>query len=136
MWIADSFWRSATAKRRGTIAPTYPRWSPRAHRHTPVGYVLADAEFDSEHNHGFCRQQLKADSVIPAKRGKKTWKIHGVRAQMRANFPRAKYARRSLIETVFSVAKRKLSCRAPGRTLAMQVRQVLLLGVIYNLYRL
>ncbi|MGC1294536.1 MAG: hypothetical protein WA869_05800, partial [Alloacidobacterium sp.] len=79
---------------------------------------------------------LKADSVIPAKRGKKTWKIHGVRAQMRANFPRAKYARRSLIETAFSVAKRKLSCPAPGRTLAMQVRQALLLGVTYNLYRL
>lgn len=55
---------------------------------------------------------------------------------MRADFPRATYARRSLIETVFSVSKRKLSCRAPGKTLAMQVREALLLGVTYNLYRL
>lgn len=55
---------------------------------------------------------------------------------MRADFPREKYARRSLIETVFSVTKRKLSCRAPGRTVFTQVRQALLLGVTYNLYRL
>jgi len=82
----------------------------------PVGCVLADAEFDSERNHTFCREQLKADSIIPAKRGKNTWKIHGVRAQMRADFPRAKYARRSLIETVFSVAKRKASTGRNPRT--------------------
>lgn len=108
----------------------------QAHAHTPIGCVLADAEFDSERNHTFVRQQLHALSVIPAKRGKKTWRIHGVRAQMRADFPRKKYCRRSLIETVFSVAKRKLSCRAPGRCLFTQRRQALLLGLTYNLYRL
>jgi hypothetical protein len=54
---------------------------------------------------------------------------------MRNHFPREKYARRSLIETVFSVAKRKLSCRAPGRCLLTQRRQALLLGLTYNLYR-
>ena len=47
-----------------------------------------------------------------------------------------KYCRRSLIETVFSVAKRKLSCRAPGRSLLTQRRQALLLGLTYNLNRL
>lgn len=107
-----------------------------AHAHTPIGCVLADAEFDSERNHTFIRQQLHARSIIPAKRGKKTWTIHGVRAQMRAAFPRKQYGRRSLIETVFSVAKRKLSCRAPGRCLPTQRRQALLLGLTYNLYRL
>jgi len=108
----------------------------QAHAHTPIGCVLADAEFDSERNHTFVRQQLHALSIIPAKRGKKTWRIHGVRAQMRADFPRQKYCRRALIETVFSVAKRKLSCRAPGRCLLTQRRQALLLGLTYNLYRL
>ena len=98
--------------------------------------MLADAEFDSERNHTFVRRQLHALSVIPAKRGKKTWCIHGVRAEMRNHFPRQKYSRRALIETVFSVAKRKLSCRAPGRCLLTQRRQALLLGLTYNLYRL
>ena len=113
-----------------------PALVAEAHALRPVGCVLADAEFDSERNHTFVRQQLHARSVIPAKRGKKTWKIPGVRAQMRADFPRKKYCRRALIETVFSVAKRKLSCRAPGRCLLTQRRQALLLGLTYNLYRL
>jgi IS5 family transposase len=113
-----------------------PALVAQAHAHTPVGCVLADAEFDSERNHTFIRQQLHAQSIIPAKRGKKTWRIHGVRAQMRADFPHHKDCRRSLIETVFSVAKRKLSCRAPGRCLLTQRLQALLLGLAYNLYRL
>lgn len=107
-----------------------------ASRQTKIGLVLADAEFDSERNHTYVRQQLHAQSIIPAKRGKKAWRIHGVRAQMRNAFPRQQYAQRALVETVFSTIKRKLSSRAPGRTLAMQQRQALLLGLTYNLYRL
>lgn len=107
-----------------------------AHRVSPIGLVLADAEFDSERNHIHIRQQLHARSIIPAKRGKKTWRIHGVRAEMRNHFPRRLYRRRSLVETVFSTVKRKLSCRAPGRCLLTQRRQALLLGLTYNLYRL
>ncbi len=44
-----------------------PELVAQAHAHTPVGCVLADAEFDSERNHTFVRQQLHALSVIPAK---------------------------------------------------------------------
>ena len=74
--------------------------------------------------------------MIPAKRGKKTWRIRGVRAEMRRAFPTRLYRRRALIESVFSSVKRKLSARAPGRSLSMQVRQALLLGLSFNLYRL
>lgn len=107
-----------------------------AHTVSAIGLVLADAEFDSELNHTHVRKHLQARSVIPAKRGKKTWRIRGVRAQMRDHFPRRIYSRRALVETVFSAAKRKLSCRAPGRCLLTQRRQALLLGLTYNLYRL
>ena len=55
---------------------------------------------------------------------------------MRRAFPRRQYARRALVETVFSTVKRKLSARAPGRSLFMQTRQALPLGLPYNLYRL
>ena len=92
----------------------------------PIGLLLAAAEFDSEGNHTYVRQQLHARSIIPAKRGKKTWRIHGVGAERR----------RALVETVFSTVKRKLSARAPGRSLFRQLRQALLLGLAYNLYRL
>ena len=107
-----------------------------AHTVRTIGLVLADAEFDSELNHTHIRQRLGARSIIPAKRGKKTWRLHGIRAQMRNHFPRHLYCRRAIVETVFSAVKRKLSCRAPGRSLLTQRRQALLLGLTYNLYRL
>ena len=62
----------------------------------PIRCVLADAEFDRELNHTFIRQVVGATSIIPAKRGKRTWHLHGVRAQMRANFPAAPYRQRAL----------------------------------------
>jgi len=106
-----------------------------AKSHT-MATVLADAEFDSERNHRHIRQQLGAKSIIPAKRGKASWKLHGVRAQMRAAFPAKSYRQRVHAETVFSAIKRKLSARAPGRSLSTQRKQALLLGLAYNLYRL
>jgi IS5 family transposase len=107
-----------------------------AHAVTPLGLVLADAEFDSEQNHRHVRERLGAVSVIPAKRGKATWRVQGHRAEMRAAFPRQLYRRRALVESVFSAVKRKLSARAPGRSLETQRVQALLLGLAYNLYRL
>ncbi len=107
-----------------------------ASRVAKIGLVLADAEFDSERNHRYIRHELGAQSVIPARRGKRTWRIHGVRAEMRRDFPRRQYSRRALVETVISVVKRKLSARAPGRTLFTQMRQALLLGLAFNVYRL
>jgi IS5 family transposase len=102
----------------------------------PIGRVLADAEFDSERNHQHIRSQIGADSVIPAKRGAPQWKITGTRAQMRENFPEKKFRPRALVESFFSRVKRKLSSCAPGRSLATQRKQALLLGLSYNLYRL
>jgi len=86
------------------------------HEQTRIGLVLADAEFDSEKNHTYTRQWLGAQGVIPAKRGKKTWRVRRVRAGMRRAFPRKLYRRRALIETVFSSVKRKVSARAPARS--------------------
>jgi hypothetical protein len=113
-----------------------PKVVKTASHQVPIGLVLADAEFDSERNHTYIRQRLGARSVIPAKRGKKTWRVRGVRAEMRRAFPQKLYRRRALIETVFSSVKRKLSACAPGRTLRMQMRQALLLGLSFNLYHL
>jgi hypothetical protein len=106
-----------------------------AHQRVPIALVLADAEFDSERNHQHICQILQAQSVIPAKRGGATWHIQGVRAQMRQDFPVHLYRRRALIESIISAGKRKLSARAPGRSLATQCLQALLLGIAYNIYR-
>jgi hypothetical protein len=55
---------------------------------------------------------------------------------MYRKFPHKLYGPRAKVETVFSVIKRKLSAKAPGRSLATQIRQALLLGLAFNLYRL
>lgn len=102
----------------------------------PVGTVLADAEFDSQRNHRFCRDELGAISIIPAKRGKKTWNIKGIRREMREAFPQENYGKRAIVETIFSVVKRKLSAKAPGRSPEAQRRQAMILGAAYNFYRL
>lgn len=107
-----------------------------AHQRVPIALVLADAEFDSERNHQHIRQTLQAQSVMPAKRGGAKWQIHGVRAQMRQEFPVALYRQRALIESLISAVKRKLSARAPGRSLQTPCRQALLLGIASNIYRL
>jgi hypothetical protein len=107
-----------------------------AHTVSTIGLVLADAEFDSELNHTHIRQRLGACSIIPAKRGRKSWRTHGVHAEIHDHFPRRLYRCRVLAETVFSAAKRKLSCRATGRCLLIQRLRALLLGLTYNLYRL
>jgi hypothetical protein len=101
----------------------------------PVREVLADAEFDSEANHEYIRQRWRARSIIPAK-PRRGIPRGGIRYQMYRAFPQKEYAQRAKIETIFSVIKRKLSSRAPGRSLPVQIRQALLLGLTYNLYRL
>ena len=106
-----------------------------ASRTTPIGVVLADAEFDSEANHRHVRGALGAHCIIPAK-PRRGVPRGGIRYQMYRAFPRQLYGPRAKIETVFSVIKRKLSIKAPGRSLPMQTRQALLLGLAFNLYRL
>ena len=84
---------------------------------------LVSAACDRERDHLHIRQVLHAHSVMPAKRGGAGWAIHGVRAQMRQESPAAPYRRRTLIERLISAVKRKLSARAPGRSLAPQCLQ-------------
>lgn len=103
---------------------------------TPIGLVVADAEFDSERNHRYIQEQVGAQSIIPAKQGRAGWRVQGFRAQMREAFPTHLYRHRALVERVFSAIKRKLSSRAPGRSLRTQRLQALLLGLAYNVYRL
>ena len=115
--------------------PALPGLLDAASRIAPIGLVLADAEFDSEANHRHIRATLGAHSVIPTnpRRGVPEGEI---RYQMHRDFPRKLYGPRAKVETVFSVIKRKLSSKAPGRSVPLQVRQALLLGLAFNLYRL
>lgn len=80
----------------------------------PALLVLADTEFGSERNHKHIREVHNMKSIIPAKRGKQTLHLKGIRAQRKSNFPAKRYSQRNLIETVLYVVKRNLSARSPG----------------------
>jgi hypothetical protein len=127
-------WLNRLATLRGMTALLCPLWWGK-HINSHLSAACWPMPSSIPSNHTFCRVQLKADSIIPAKRFTSR-RATGVRQQMRENFPHQKYCRRSLIESVFSAVKRKLSCRAAGRTIATQSRQALLLGLAFNLYRL
>jgi len=131
--------RQIILAQRGRQAPhvdtgSLPDLVDAASRVASIGLVLADAEFDAENNHRHIREKVGAHSVIPAKRGRGS--RVGIRGQMHRHFPRRLYRQRAKIETIFSSIKRKLSPRAPGRSLLTQTRQALLLGLSYNLNRL
>lgn len=51
------------------------------------------------------------------------------------NFPRRLYRQRWKVETVISVVKRKFGEILRSRTEPRQYRELLLLGVVYNVYR-
>lgn len=115
----------------------------------PGALILADAGYDSEPNHVFCREALGVRALIPAKTRRY---VAGPRGCYRAEMvvalgcatlgvegrPEARrtYGQRWLVETLMSVVKRKWGEALAARLPAMQERQALLRGLVYNLYRL
>jgi len=114
----------------GCDARALPGLLDVAARGAPLGVVLADAELDSEANHQHIRQRLGAKSIIPARRRGVRMAPFGIRCS--EPFRKKPYRQRAKIESIFSAVKRKLSSRAPGRSLAIQIRQALLLGLAYT----
>jgi hypothetical protein len=112
-----------------------PPVAASARRTLPFGRLLADAGFDSEANHRFCHERLGVESIIGqfARHGcapRTLW-----RKRLARNFPRRVYRQRWLAETVISVVKRKLGDAVHARSARRQYRELLLLGVVYNVHR-
>ena len=128
---ACSLW---TLQRLGDAATTCGRRPPA----TPVGIVLADAKFDSEHNHRHVRERLAATSVIPGQPGQANV------AGARLSSPDASRLSEPLVSAAGIGRERLLGgrTRAMGKSTRPKLRnaadagKALLLGLAYNLYRL
>jgi Transposase DDE domain len=117
-----------------------------AHAVLPFERVLADAGYDSEANHRFCRERLGVDSLIPAKKRRSVRVVATTpyRQEMveRLGEPGgdeaapAAYRQRWKAETVMSVAKRRWGEALSARLDVTQEARALLRGVVYNLNRL
>lgn len=117
-----------------------------AHEVLSFDRLLADAGYDSEANHRFCREELGVHSLIKAKsrRSKTVVARTPYRSEMCRVLDKesgdpallAADRQRWKVETVMSVTKHKLGEALSARRDEMQERQALLRGVVYNLHRL
>ena len=102
--------------------------------------LLADAGYESESNHVFCREHLGIESIIPTTQRGRPRKDGGprrtsgyYRLQMAARFDKERYGQRWQVETVFSMIKRNLGSSLRGRSYWSQCRDMMLLALVHNI---
>jgi transposase len=97
---------------------------------------LMDRGYDSEKMHRFIRETLKADSIIPARSWKNTENIWGkYRKEMTNNFDFIRYRKRFLVETKFSVLKRRFGADLKSRIFQIQKKEISCKIILANLDR-
>ena len=101
-----------------------------------IKILTADKGYDSEENHRFVREDIGAESIIPARNDNSVWRMRGYyRKKMRRNFPLAKYHQRSKVETINSVEKRKFGQNLRSTKFEMRQKEMKLIDIVYNIYR-
>jgi len=94
-----------------------------------------DKGYDSESIHRLIREELNADSIIPIR----SWKnelVGGIfRREMDEHFDDVRYHRRTLVETKFSVLKRKFGGDLKTRKFSNQRKELSCKMIICNLHQ-
>ena len=97
-------------------------------------YVM-DKGYDSEAIHRFIRDDLHADSIIPIR----SWNnevVSGIyRQEMALQFDEVRYRKRQLVETKFSVLKRKFSGDLKARIFVIQKKEITGKMIVCNIHR-
>ena len=102
-----------------------------------IGKILADKGYDPERNHRFARERLHAESIIPVRNeGVPIWRTHGRwRKLMKTDFPLSEYHKRSLVETVNSVEKRKFGSTLGSKRHLNKLKEAKVIDVVYDVRR-
>jgi len=108
---------------------------PQCHNlRTSECYVL-DRGYDSNDIHRLIREDLDADSIIPIR----SWKNEIVggtyRKEMVLRADDPKYRRRQLVETTFSVLKRKFGSDLNARIFLVQIKEIASKMIVYNIHK-
>ena len=100
-----------------------------------IGTLIADAGYDSESNHQFCRDDLGVRTLIPPLYGRPTTKpARGrYRRLMQTRFNQAVYGQRWQVETVFSMIKRRQGESTSGRSYHSRRRDMMFLAITHNI---
>jgi hypothetical protein len=109
----------------------------KCHRMRKSECYVMDRGYDSEKMHRLIRDTLNADSVIPVRVWGNTENIWGkYRKLMTDNFDDVRYRRRVLVETKFSVLKRRFGSDLKSRQYQIQRKEIACKIILANLDRL
>jgi transposase len=108
-----------------------------------IKYVVADKGYDAEYVHVDIRERLKAGSFIPIRKieparveGSRVKTSGFNRARMKFFFDETIYNKRSQVETVNSMIKRKMGDTVNGRTEGSRHKEILFRCIAHNIRRL
>lgn len=108
----------------------------KTRQRTKIGDATADKGFDWEENHRYAREEIGAKSIIPLRWKLPVSKTKGkYRKKLRRYFPKKRYNRRVIVETINSVEKRKFGSELSSKLLRTQRREMKVIDVVYNIHR-
>jgi len=115
--------------------PNLPKVMKGADKQVKFDQILADAGYDSEANHYFCREVLNIRSTVIAYNARGAGKppTARYRKQMAKDFDKKAYNNRWQVESVFSRHKRLLGSALRNRTELSRQRECLLRVLTHNL---
>ncbi len=102
----------------GNDSPDFLPTVIQAVGHLPIDRLLADAAYDAEEHHRYCRQELGIRQTVIPVNGRGCVRVpHGrYRRKMAKHFPRRVFGQRWQVESVISRLKRRLGEALRSRT--------------------
>jgi hypothetical protein len=110
----------------------------RAHAIKPIKIGIGDKGYDAEKNHELLRDELHAQSIIPARNEDvPVWRTEGrYRKEMKRGYSKKRYHQRSKDETIFSVVKRTMGDEVRSVRAKAQNNEMRLKIIAYNAARI
>ena len=110
----------------------------RAHAIKPIKVGIGDKGYDAEKNHELLREELHAQSIIPARHEDvPVWRTRGrYRKEMKRGYSKKTYHQRSKDETIFSVVKRTMGDEVRSVRVKAQNNEMRLKIISYNAARI
>ena len=92
-----------------------------------------DKGHDSENIHNYIREIIKVESVIPVRKWNGNIYSGKYRIEMIENFNQKKYGQRNMVETVFSVIKRRYGENVRSRKYYNQLKEIKIRMILHNM---
>jgi transposase len=108
----------------------------QCHRSRHSDLYVMDKGYDSEEIHELIQDTLGSCSLIPV-RNRKRKRISGYyRRRIAQLFDEEKYHQRNMVETAFSVMKRKFGEALKARKYRLQIKEIKIKIILYNISKL